>query len=87
MIKPLLKRVLIEVRAKEKKTSQGIILPENTKNDSMREYGTIVALGKKVEGLEVGDQVIFTKEWGSEMIEDGKTMTLVESDNVLAIIE
>jgi len=87
MIKPVLKRVLIEVIKEEVKSASGIIMPDSVKKESMRDKGIVVGFGSKVDFLKEGQTVLFTKEWGSEMIEGGKTLALVDCDSVLAIMD
>jgi len=87
MIKPILKKVLIEVEKEETKSASGIIMPESMKKESMRGRGIVIAVGDEVKSVSTGQKVLFTKEWDSELVEGGKVMALINYENVLAIIE
>ena len=93
-IKPLADRVLVEILEAEEKTKGGIILPDTAKQE--KSEGKVVAVGAgkilesgKVQPIEVkkGDKVLFGK-WGGDDIEiDGKKHKVLESKDIIAIIE
>ena len=93
-IKPLADRVLVEILEAEEKTKGGIILPDTAKQE--KSEGKVVAVGAgkilesgKVQPVEVkkGDKVLFGK-WGGDDIEiNGKKHKVLESKDIIAIIE
>ena len=88
-IKPIGERVLIKPIKKEEKTKSGILLSSKSSNTDTKNEAEVVALGKgeKLEGIKVGDKVIFNKFSGNE-IEDGDIKYLiVNADDILAVIE
>ena len=88
-IKPIGERVLLKPIKKEEKTKSGILLSSKSSNTDTKNEAEIVALGKgeKLEGIKVGDKVIFNKFSGNE-IEDGDIKYLiVNADDILAVIE
>jgi chaperonin GroES len=86
--KPLKDRVLVEPAAAEEKTSGGIIIPDTAKEKPQK--GTIIAVGngKKDEPLsvKVGDQVLYGKYSGTEVIIEGKTYLIMREDDIYMII-
>ena len=88
-INPIGERVLLKPIKKEEKTKSGILLSSKSSNTDTKNEAEVVALGKgeKLEGIKVGDKVIFNKFSGNE-IEDGDIKYLiVNADDILAVIE
>ena len=88
-IKPIGERVLLKPIKKEEKTKSGILLSSKSSNTDTKNEAEVVALGKgeKLQGIKVGDRVIFNKFSGNE-IEDGDVKYLiVNADDILAVIE
>ncbi len=88
-IKPIGERVLLKPIKKEEKTKSGILLSSKSSNTDTKNEAEVVALGKgeKLDGIKVGDKVIFNKFSGNE-IEDGDIKYLiVNADDILAVIE
>jgi len=93
-IKPLGGRRIVET-AKEKETKKGgIIIPDTAKEKPQE--GIIVALGtgktddngKKVPfEVKKGDRVLVSKYGGTEIKLDGKEYKIMNSDDILAVIE
>jgi chaperonin GroES len=92
-ITPLFDIVLIESQEAESKTASGIILPDSAKEKP--QTGKVIAVGKgkvtpKGEKQEmvvkVGDIVMYKKWGGNEVKVEGKEMTLVSQDDILAIV-
>ncbi|WP_335994891.1 co-chaperone GroES [Fusobacterium polymorphum] len=88
-IKPIGERVLLKPIKKEEKTKSGILLSSKSSNTDTQNEAEVIALGKgeKLEGIKVGDKVIFNKFSATE-IEDGDIKYLiVNADDILAVIE
>ena len=88
-IRPIGERVLIKPIKKEEKTKSGILLSSKSSNTDTKNEAEVVALGKgeKLEGIKVGDKVIFNRFSGNE-IEDGEEKYLVvNAEDILAVIE
>jgi chaperonin GroES len=93
-LKPLGDRVLVEA-AEEKETKKGgIIIPDSAKEKPME--SVVVALGtgktddngKKVPfEVKKGDRVLVSKYGGTEIKLDGKEYKILNSDDILAVIE
>ncbi|AZV47183.1 co-chaperone GroES [Nautilia sp. PV-1] len=90
MFKPLGLRVLVERVEEEAKTASGIIIPDNAKEKPLE--GKVVAISKEVEEdenlpLKEGDKVVFAKYSGTDITIDGKEYLVLNTDDILGIIE
>lgn len=93
-LRPLNDRVLLKRLEAEKKTSGGILIPDNAKEKPAE--GQVVAVGngkildngsRQTLSVKVGDKVLFGKWSGNEIKVDGEDHLLVKEDEILAIIE
>ncbi len=93
-IRPLQDRVIVKRVQEEEKTKGGIIIPDTAKEKPME--SVVVALGtgkvddngKKVPfEVEKGDRVLVNKFGGTEIKLDGKEYKILNSDDILAVIE
>lgn len=92
-VQPLFDNVLIEPLQAEEKTASGILLPDTAKEKP--QMGKVVAVGKGKVGpkgevhpmqVKVGDTVMYKKWGGNEVKVNGKDMTLVAQEDVLAVV-
>ena len=86
IIKPLGKRILIKQTQQEEVTKSGIVLPGRDSKEKPI-IGEVLAVGRKIEEVKVGDKVIFEKYSGTEVKDGEETYLILEKDNVLAIVE
>jgi chaperonin 10 Kd subunit len=82
---PLGKRVLVERLEDVKTTASGIIIPDNAKEKPLS--GKVLAVSVEVDGVKVGDQVVFAKYGGTEISLDGKSYLVLNLDDVLGVIK
>ncbi|MGQ0811152.1 MAG: co-chaperone GroES [Nitrospiraceae bacterium] len=76
---PLGDRVFITYTEEMDRTAGGIYVPDSAKEKPQR--GVVQAIGKKVENVKVGDQVLFDKYSGSKLrVEDEDCLILKEED-------
>jgi len=76
---PLGERVFVTYNEELDKTAGGIYVPDSAKEKPQR--GVVQAIGKKVENVKIGDQVLFDKYSGSKLrIEDEECLILKEED-------
>ena len=76
---PLGDRLFVTYTEEMERTSGGIYVPDSAKEKPQR--GIVQAVGKKVENIKVGDQVLFDKYSGSKLrIEDEDCLILKEED-------
>jgi chaperonin GroES len=93
-LKPLGDRVLVEAIEEKEVKKGGIIIPDTAKEKPME--SVIIALGtgktddngKKVPfEVKKGDRVLVSKYGGTEIKLDGKEYKILNSDDILAVIE
>ena len=82
---PLGKRVLVERLEDVKTTASGIIIPDNAKEKPLS--GKVLAVSSEVEGVSVGDSVVFAKYGGTEVALDGKTYLVLKIEDVLSVLK
>ncbi len=85
MLKPLGNRVIIKKLEAEEKTASGIVLPSQAKEKP--QLAEILAIGKEVDEVKVGDKVVFKKYVGTEIKVDNEELTICEIEDILAILE
>ena len=90
MFKPLGLRVLVERVEEESKTASGIIIPDNAKEKPLE--GIVKAVSEEVKKdenlpLKEGDKVVFAKYSGTDITIDGKEYLVLNTDDILGIIE
>jgi chaperonin GroES len=92
-ITPLFDNILVEPLEAETKTSSGIYLPDNAKEKPQIGMVKAVGSGKIKDGklepmmVKVGEKVMYKKWGGTEVKVDGKEMTIVGQDDILAIVK
>ncbi|MCL4789017.1 MAG: co-chaperone GroES [Verrucomicrobia bacterium] len=93
-IKPLGDHVLVEPAEEKEVKKGGIVIPDTAKEKPTEGIVRAVGPGKrdddgKVIPIEVkeGDRVLMTKYGGTEVKLDGKEYKLLQSDDILAIVE
>jgi len=93
-LKPLGDRVLVEPAEEKEVKKGGIIIPDSAKEKPTE--GIIIALGtgktdddgKKVPfEVKKGDRVLVSKYGGTEIKLDGKEYKILNSDDILAVID
>ena len=84
---PLGSRVLIRPVEEQTRTSTGIYIPETAKEKP--QTGEVKAIGDEEDEIKVkvGQTVLFPKYTGTEIKIDGVEHIIMDSDDVLAIVE
>ena len=87
-VKPLADRVLVEAAAAEVKTAGGIIIPDTAKEKPMRGKVIAAGAGKPDEPMtvKVGDNILYGKYAGTEIMIDGKEYLIMRESDIYAII-
>ncbi len=92
-LKPLGDKVVVEVLDAEEKTASGIYLPDSAKKKPQE--GTVIAIGngrvldngeRNKLTVKVGDKVLFSKYGGNEVALDGREYTILDEDQIYAIL-
>lgn len=81
---PLADRVVVEKQESEKKTSGGIIIPEQVSEKPS--IGKVISIGKDVKELKESDTVYFGKYSGTEVKIEDKTLLILKEEEVLAVL-
>ena len=93
-VKPLGDRILVEAVEEKEVKKGGIIIPDTAKENPQE--GVIIALGtgktnddgKKVPfEVKKGDRVLISKYGGTEVKLNGKEYKILNSDDILAVVE
>ncbi|RYG47280.1 co-chaperone GroES [bacterium] len=93
-LKPLGDKVVVQLTEQEEKTASGIYLPDSAKKKPQE--GKIVAVGagrtldsgeKNALTVKVGDRVLFSKYGGNEVTVDGQDYTILDEDQIYAILD
>lgn len=92
-IKPLGDKVVLEIMELEDKTASGIYLPDSAKKKPQEGKVVAVGSGRILENgdrtkmsVKVGDKVLFSKYGGNEVTIDGTDFTILDEDQIYAII-
>jgi chaperonin GroES len=92
-LKPLGDKVVVQVMEQEEKTPSGIYLPDTAKKKPQE--GKIIAVGegrtldsgeRNKLTVKVGDRVLFSKYGGNEVTVDGEEYTILDEDQIYAVL-
>ena len=92
-LKPLSDRVILKAMEAEETTKGGIILTSSAKEKPEMAEVVAVGPGGMVDGKEVvmtvkvGDKVLTSKYYGTEVKVDGEEYTIVRQGDILAVVE
>ena len=87
-VKPLGDRILVEPVEEKEVKKGGIIIPDTAKEKPMESMVVAVGTGKRIPfDVKKGDRVLVAKYGGTEIKLDGKEYKILNSDDVLAVIE
>jgi len=93
-LRPLHDRVIIKRLDNERKTSSGIVIPENAAEKP--DQGEILAVGNGKVGddgkvramaVKVGDKVLFGKYSGQSVKVDGEELLVMREEDIMAVVE
>ena len=81
-IKPLADYVVVQQDEPETKTASGIYLP--TQAQEKPKVAKVLAVGKDVKEVKVGDRIIYGGYSNTEIKQDGKEYILIKEENIYA---
>ncbi len=93
-LRPLYDRVIVKRLDIERKTSSGIVIPENAAEKP--DQGEILAVGKGKVGddgklrpldVKVGNKVLFGKYSGQTVKVDGEELLVMREEDLMAVVE
>jgi len=76
-------RILVKPEPVANQTASGLML--NTANERPRR-GEVLSVGEAVEGIAVGDRLLFGKLAGSRIEENGEEYLVIRKDEVMLIL-
>jgi chaperonin GroES len=84
-IHPLEDRVVLEQLEQEEQTKSGIILPDSAQEKPKE--AKVMAVGKDVKEVKVGDVVLY-KSYGPDDVKvDGKDYMIAKEEDILAVVK
>ena len=92
-LKPLGDKVVVQVVEAEGKTASGIYLPDSAQKKPQE--GKVIAVGtgrvlddgsRNKLNVKAGDKVLFSKYGGNEVTLDGEEYTILDEDQIYAIL-
>jgi len=81
-IKPLKRRIVVRPDSIVEKTDGGLFLPDYSKK--RQTTGTVMAVGKDVSDLKVGDRVLYGEFAGAREVINETEMFIMEEADVIA---
>lgn len=87
MLKPLGKRVLLQLKSNEKVSTGGLVLASAAKETPTQ--GEVVAVGHLVtdeDVVKVGDVVVFNEFTGTKVTHDHQDYMVIDVEELLAIL-
>lgn len=84
-IKPLGKRVLLELINKENRTQKGLYL--TSEENDMLDKAVVVSVGNDILDIKENDVVLIDKNLGLNVNYNSKKYLLIEYDNLIAKVE
>ncbi len=85
-IVPLGERVLLKAKEAETKTAGGLFIPQTAQEKT--QFATVVAIGDDENiKVKVGQTVLHDKYAGTQLKDNGENYLIVNSGDILAVIE
>jgi chaperonin GroES len=84
-LQPLADRIVARSLEAEAKSAAGLYLPESAKEKP--QVGEVLAVGKDVKEVKVGDQILYSKYGPNEVKVDGQELLLLKEEDVLAVVQ
>ena len=84
-LKPLADRIVAKPLEAQEKTSSGFYVPDTAKEKP--QIGEVVAVGKEVKEIKVGDQVVYSQYKPDTVKVDGNDLLIMKEEDVLAVAE
>jgi chaperonin GroES len=94
-LKPLEDRIVVRPAEAETQTASGLVIPDTAKEKPQQGEVLAVGPGKRSDstgelievGINVGDTVLYSKYGGTEVNSGGEDLLVLNSRDVLAIVE
>ena len=94
-LKPLEDRIVVRPNEAETQTASGLVIPDTAKEKPQQGEVLAVGPGKRAEssgelipvGIEAGQTVLYSKYGGTEVTVDGEDLLVLNSRDVLAVVD
>jgi chaperonin GroES len=93
-IRPLGDKVVVELLEADEKSAGGIILPDSAKKKPTEGKVVAVGEGRTLDSgernkltVKTGDRVLFSKYGGNEVTVEGRDYTILDEDQIYAIVK
>jgi chaperonin GroES len=94
-LKPLDDRIVVRPNEAETQTASGLVIPDTAKEKPQQGEVLAVGPGKRSEtsgdiipvDIKVGDTVLYSKYGGTEVAVNGEDLLVLNSRDVLAVVE
>ena len=94
-LKPLDDRIVVRPNEAETQTASGLVIPDTAKEKPQQGEVLAVGPGKRAEssgelipvGIEAGQTVLYSKYGGTEVTVDGEDLLVLNSRDVLAVVD
>ena len=85
-IKPLTNYLLVKIDKQDVKTESGFFMPSPSLSSN---WGSVISVGDKVEGINIGDSVIFNENESVDIQVkiQGDKLLLLKFEDILATVE
>jgi chaperonin GroES len=77
-------RILVKNVEELEKTAGGLFIPDGAQEKPAE--GEIIAIGEKVEGINIGDKVFYGKYSGTEIKPEDEELLVMDALDILAIV-
>lgn len=84
-LQPLADRLVLEQVEAQEVSAAGIILPDSAKEKPSE--GKVLAVGKDVKEVKVGDLVLYGQYGPTNVKVDGKEVLIAKEEDILAIVK
>ena len=84
-ISPLADYVVAQPEEAEEKTASGILLPDSAKEKP--KTSKVVAVGKNVKDVKVGDRIIYGGYSNTDIQHDGIDYQIIKEENIYATVK
>lgn len=78
-------KIIVEVLSKDEKTDGGLFVPEGSKLEPQF-YGEVLSVGSEVEGISVGDVLVFHERAGMDMVVEKRNLKCIKHDEIYGIL-
>lgn len=86
-ILPLADYIVAVQKEPEAKTASGLYLPEAAREKEKSKVAVVIAVGKKVEEVKEGDQILYSSYGTTEIKLEGNKFILVKEEDCKAIVK